>query len=370
MPKRIRHDNNMKMFKLLRLLALLVIVGLLLTQTNIVSNLLRPDTAYAVGDLTVDWGIGTGDVGPIFTVSGMAPGETQTHDVTVNNAAATGRPVGVKGVKTDETGGLADVMHIEIKDGATVLYDQTLAQFFTDSANPDGIPLSTVSPGGSKTFTFTVTFDENAGNEYQDTTVVFNIVIGIAVDVPEACEELLPEGKFPIFGTDGNDTIRGTTKADVIFALEGNDRVFGHGGNDCIIGGDGNDELRGETGNDFISGDDGADLLIGASGRDTIFGGLGGDTVRGEAGNDELHGEDGNDVVTGGNGNDTMTGGTGNDTMDGENGNDTLHGNADNDTLKGGNGRDTLMGDDGTDTANGHSGRDTCDAESETGCEL
>ncbi len=358
------------MKRIFKIVSLLVIVGILATQTNVISNFFKPNTAYAVGDLIVDWGIGVGDVGAIFTVNNMAPGDSEDRNVIVTNGAPTIRPVAIKGTNLVETDALSGVMDIEITDGVTTLYTNTLQQFFADSLDPDGIPLSNHNGGQTKTYSIIVTFQEGAGNEFQDQELSFNLVIGIGIDVPAECESLLPPGKFPIFGTAGNDRILGTSGDDVIFAFEGKDRVFAHGGNDCIIGGLGNDELRGETGNDFIFGNEGNDLLVGAVGNDTIFGGNGADTIRGENGHDLLNGEDGNDIMTGGNGNDEINGGNDNDTINGENGTDMIHGDAGNDSLTGGNGPDTLIGDAGTDSANGQAGPDTCDAETETNCEF
>ncbi|MDP3941879.1 MAG: calcium-binding protein [bacterium] len=358
-------------YKTLRLLSLTLIVAVLVSQTQLIENLLSPKHAYAVGDLTVSWeGAGTGDTGPMFTVSNMAPGQSEEKTITVTNNAASARPVAIKGVKTSGAPSFPTVLDVQIKDGATVLYNDTLAQFFTDSLDPEGIPLSTIGPGGSKAYDFIVTFQESAGNEFQNAEVVFNLTIGIGTDIPAECEALLPPGKFPIFGTSGNDFIKGTLKNDVIITFEGNDRVLASLGNDCIVGGAGNDELRGEVGNDFIFGNEGNDFIAGGNNNDYIEGGSGNDTLRGENGVDHIEGQDGNDTITGGNDNDTINGGMGLDKIDGENGRDMIHGNDDNDTLTGGNGNDTLIGDLGTDKADGKSGTDTCDAEAEISCEL
>lgn len=358
-------------YKTLRILSLTLIVAVLLSQTKLIENILSPKQAYAVGDLTVTWqGAGTGDTGPMFTVTNMAPGDSSQKTITVTNGAASARPIAIKGVETSGTPSFPTVLNIQIKDGATVLYSGTLAQFFTDSLGPEGISLNTISPGGTKVYTVIVTFSEGAGNEYQNAEVVFDFVIGIAVDLPEACERLLPPGKFPIFGTSGNDFIKGTLKNDVIVTFEGNDRVLASLGDDCIVGGPGNDELRGEVGNDIILGNDGNDFIAGGTNNDLIEGGAGNDTLRGEDGVDQIEGQDGNDTITGGNGNDNINGGTGLDKIDGENGTDIIHGNEDDDKLTGGNGNDMLVGDSGVDNANGQNGTDTCDAETETSCEI
>src|SRR3989344_5497081 len=71
-------------------------------------------TAYAVGELTVDWGTPL-DGDPIFVVNNMAPGQCEIRTVNVLNSAAVSREVGVRGVKTDEIGALGSVLKIEIE---------------------------------------------------------------------------------------------------------------------------------------------------------------------------------------------------------------------------------------------------------------
>lgn len=72
-------------------------------------------------------------------------------------------------------------------------------------------------------------------------------------------------------GTDGNDRIVGSARANTIHAEDGNDRVLGRGGDDALKGMGGRDELFGQE-------DD--DRLKGNGGRDEIHGGLGDDLLR------------------------------------------------------------------------------------------
>lgn len=373
--------------RLIKIGVLLLIIGILLTQYRELPWFKTP-TAFAIGDLTVDWGIGIGDVGPIFSVTNMAPGDMEARNVIVTNNALSTRPVAVKGIKDSEIGALSGVLDLTITEGLNTLYTNTLSQFFTDSLNPDGMPLGNIDPSDSKTYIFTVTFQQSADNQYQETNVVFDIIIGIAVAIPQECSFIDLTGKFPIFGTSGNDRINGTLGDDVIFGFEGNDRIYSHGGDDCIIGGAGNDNLRGETGKDVIFGNEGDDLIIGAVGNDMLFGGDGNDSIRGENNDDVIDGEEGNDTITGGNGNDQINGGDGdddisaengtdeilggegNDKIDGGSGNDMADGQGGNDTINGKANNDTLIGGAGFDVINGHSGIDTCDGETETNCEI
>jgi Ca2+-binding RTX toxin-like protein len=336
----------------------------------------KSSTVYAVGDLTVDWGIGTGNVGPVFNVSGFAPGQDEDRGVLVINGAPTFRPVGIRAARTGGTAGnLESVLDIVISSGGTDLYGgnhpsgaKTVEDFFNDSTGANFVELLNLAPSDSETLNIKVTFNETAGNEFQNTSVTFNLIIGIAIDVPSDCRNInFPNS--PIFGTSGNDRINGTTGNDLIFALEGNDSVYSKGGDDCIVGGQGNDTLRGETGRDVILGEEGNDTLIGAAGVDHIIG---------ASGNDVIRGEDGNDILSGNDGNDTIFGGAGSDQIEGDSDNDNLHGEAGNDSINGGNGTDSILGGAGSDNliggpgpldmTNGQAGNDTCDAETEISC--
>src|SRR3989344_4238771 len=235
-----------------------------------------PSTAFAIGDLIVDWGIGIGNVGPIFNISNFAPGDFEERIVSVTNSAISSRNVAVRGIEAAESGNLSDGLNIEI---------------------------------------------------------IFNLKIGIYFDLPSECDEINFAGD-PIFGTSGNDNIRGTSANELIIDFEGNDRIRSGGGNDCILAGEGNDVMDGGSGDDVISGEGGNDRINASSGSDIVFGGSGNDNLEGGSGNDELFGEDGID------------------------------------NLKGGSGNDLLVGGPDQDAAIGGTGTDTCEAESRATCEL
>ena len=321
----------------------------------------------AVGDLTINWGVPTG--APIFVVSNALPGDTVSRQVIVTNDGSVPRDIAVRGDLLSESPFFSTILDFKISENGTDLYTGTLADFFAATATPSSVPLNTINPSQSKTYKFSVHFQESAGNEFQNAHVIFNLILGIDTEIPDECSEIEFSGPT-IFGTAGDDTIRGTHGNDLIFALEGNDRVLAWSGDDCIVGGSGNDQLRGETGDDIIFGNEGDDLVIGAVGKDLLFGNDGNDTMRGENNDDEMHGGAGNDTMLGGNGEDSMFGDAGGDDMDGGNGNDDIDGGTGNDILKGKNGSDTLIGGTDSDSANGYSGTDTCDAEVEVSCEL
>lgn len=335
---------------------------------------LDKSTAYAVGDLTIDWGVPTGD--PIFTVTGMVPGDIESREVDVTNNATSARPVAVRGVETSQTGDLSTVLDFVISEGATDLYGgtsatgpKTLADFFADSDPINGLALSTLGPSSTTTYTFKATFEPDADDGFQNASVVFDLVIGIGFAVPDECQNMSFFGN-PIFGTSGNDNIKGTNYNDLIIAFEGNDKVNGSNGDDCIVGNEGNDKLNGSNGEDVIFGNNGDDTLDGSNGDDLLIAGEGNDRIFGTNGNDRIFAGDGDDKIEASNGNDYVIAGSGNDKIDAGNGNDYVEGNEGNDQMRGRNGNDTLIGGPDSDQARGDLGTDTCDAEVETSCEL
>src|SRR3989344_2147169 len=169
--------------RVLFIFILAALVGLVFYgNRNVFKNI---PTAYAIGDLTVLW-----ETDPLFNETNIAPGFTKTKTVNVANGAVSTRPVGVRGILTSDPGNLASVMNIEIKEGATTLYSNTLSQFFIDSAGPDGIFLSNLASGANTDYDFIVTFDTAAGNEFQNQTIIFNLQIGISVEVPDECQNI------------------------------------------------------------------------------------------------------------------------------------------------------------------------------------
>ncbi|GAA6120596.1 hypothetical protein Acidovoranil_26990 [Acidovorax sp. FG27] len=100
-------------------------------------------------------------------------------------------------------------------------------------------------------------------------------------------------------GTQGDDSLTGSSADDIMDGLAGNDYVYGNDGDDQIAGGAGDDSLNGNSGNDQLAGGEGNDYLYGDAGDDTLEGGAGNDYLSGGEGNDTyLFGRgDGQDIV-------------------------------------------------------------------------
>lgn len=268
-----------------------LVVGTLFTFNKFDAIIfLTPTTVEAVGDLVIDFGVPLGT--PMFNFPNLAPGESKSKNIVVTNNALEARPVGIKGIQTSETGSISNAISIVLSKSGTDLYGgasgtgpKTLANFFADSSGINGVPLSTLLPGQSATYTIKATLNQSASNEFQSRSVVFDVQIGISVAVPVECQTISFSGN-PIFGTQKNEIINGTSGNDLIIGFEGNDIIHGNGGDDCIIAGSGNDIVNSGSGNDVVFGNEGNDILNGTSGNDILIGGTGNDIATGGTGTD------------------------------------------------------------------------------------
>ena len=210
-----------------------------------------------------------------------------------------------------------------------------------------------------------------SGGKADDLIVLADGQIGARIDLGEGTDSLtLGDTRDAVTVTnvetvnlgDGSDSLMVTGVTSVT--------VNSGAGNDIVYGSTGDDVIRGEAGHDQIVGGGGADTLSGGDGNDQLTGGLGADVLVGGDGNDTYYIRDLEDtiveefaggtdtvfstltVTTLGNNIETlyMTGADG-VRAEGNALNNTLYGNAGDNTLVGGGGDDTLSGGEGIDVA-------------------
>lgn len=202
--------------------------------------------------------------------------------------------------------------------------------------------------------------------------------LGLTDGAPSIDELLTPPPPpgLTLYGGDGNDTLMGSSHADLMVGNGGRDTINGTAGDDIIDGGAGDDSLRGGAGTDTIYGGDGDDLLKGGTDTDFLYGGAGRNLISGQRHADVMHGGEERDILRGGGGSDSIWGyggddrvkagtwrdlvygGDGDDNMSGNRHDDTIHGGAGNDILNGGGDNDWLEGGAGNDWIRGGEGAD------------
>lgn len=227
--------------------------------------------------------------------------------------------------------------------------------------------------GGSGTDT------ANFSNVTYSSGTRINLTTGLIENAAQTASEALTNFEN-VVGSQGNDSITGSSTANVIDGQGGNDTIDAVGSGNNIDGGDGDDLIRdGSSSADTFEGGLGTDTLVSdiawvedgnlfdmVAGQRTflgtvfdIFTGFENLTIGGGA--DVLGNSQSNHIIvtdTGSGQDNLLDGGGGNDTLDGGIGNDTLIGGSGNDSLLGGDGNDSIIGGTGTNFADGGSGND------------
>jgi VCBS repeat-containing protein len=223
----------------------------------------------------IDGGAGTDTV----TYAGLSTGVT----VVLSGSAATS-PEGNSYVGLVSGGGvtgdhLVNVENVIGTSGADTITGDANNNVLTGGAGAD-----TVSGGaGDDTIVFS---QDNAVDHYDG---------GTGTDTLLADTTVTSDLTINLQTSSGTQTITGTgITGDTITGFEN------------ATGGSGNDTISGTSGANILSGGAGNDTLIGSQGNDTLFGGAGNDDLQGGADNDTLVGGLGNDRLEGGQGFDTV----------------------------------------------------------------
>lgn len=112
---------------------------------------------------------------PLFSEANFAPGESVTRWVKVINNTTDTQKIATETINENDSDHLASKMDILIKQGEATLYNDTLANFFVAGEKY----LSDLVGNGIQTqYDFTITFDADAGDDYQNKTLGFDIIVG------------------------------------------------------------------------------------------------------------------------------------------------------------------------------------------------
>lgn len=111
---------------------------------------------------------------PLFGEANFMPGSSISRWVKLNNNTNDSHSGMVRALDVVNVGDLGDATQLQIKQGTTILYEDTFSNFFNESE----VLLSQIAPGDSTTFDFIVTFDKDSGNEYQNSTIGFTLQAG------------------------------------------------------------------------------------------------------------------------------------------------------------------------------------------------
>lgn len=145
---------------------------------HITKNRVKDTNAYHSGGLEINTGAPHGK--PIFTLDDFKPGDCEVHEITAKNTTKESQNLTVWSFGIDETGGLSSALTLQISENTSHLYSQSLDKFFDDSKTANGLVLTSIPKNSTKKISFKVCFDINAGNEFQEMYVEFDLAFGSA----------------------------------------------------------------------------------------------------------------------------------------------------------------------------------------------
>jgi hypothetical protein len=139
-----------------------------------------PKNVSAAADLiSVDWNVPIGQ--PVFNVTNILPGDTETRTVKVENVWTEPLEVTVSSLRTGGTAGepvFEELLTMSVTENGNPVFGgalgtKTVQEFFDWTGSPH--TLGSFAPGEERTYVFSVFFPSAAENEYQLRSVIFDI---------------------------------------------------------------------------------------------------------------------------------------------------------------------------------------------------
>ena len=112
---------------------------------------------------------------PLFVKPNFLPLDETSGTVTVKNNSSATQTILTEAINVLDNDNFGSLLHLTIKEGSVILFNNTLANFFSTAGE---LPLGAVSAGESKTFTYTVSFIDSSDNTYQGKTLGFDVCVG------------------------------------------------------------------------------------------------------------------------------------------------------------------------------------------------
>lgn len=121
------------------------------------------------GDLVVEF-----EKTPLFNEGDSKPGDNTTRWIKVTNNTDETHRIAIEAINQHDPDNFSEKFNLIIKEGVTEIFNGTLKKFFGQGETY----LSSLGSGATTQYDLTAYFDINAGNEYQEKTLGFDLVVG------------------------------------------------------------------------------------------------------------------------------------------------------------------------------------------------
>lgn len=149
---------------------------------------------------------------PLFHEANFLPGTVVSRTVHVTNNTGETKNIITEAINTSDPNHFGNVLHMTIKEDNDVRFDGTLTHFFDEGE----VVLSSLAAGAHTTYEFSVSFESDVGDLYQEKSLGFDIIVGFAGDQGITSGDNPPQGGGSGGGGGGGLTIAG----DFVKAVE------------------------------------------------------------------------------------------------------------------------------------------------------
>ncbi len=131
------------------------------------------------------------DPEPLFKEVNFLPGEIVTRSADVTNNSGETKKIGLEIINNSSCSGtcLSDVLDLIVSENGSILYSGSLTTFYKAGEKI----LSNLNTGSTTKYYFSMTFNPDAGDDYQNSTTNFDIKIGFFGE-ESIGEEIIPGG--------------------------------------------------------------------------------------------------------------------------------------------------------------------------------
>lgn len=112
---------------------------------------------------------------PLFSEANFLPGDSVTRWVKVTNNSEKVKKIGTEAINVSDPDEFGRVLILKIEENSQILYEASLSEFFSAGE----VFLSEVDPGESTTYYFTVSFEKDASDEFQEKSLGFDLLVGV-----------------------------------------------------------------------------------------------------------------------------------------------------------------------------------------------
>ncbi|MDO8435921.1 MAG: fibronectin type III domain-containing protein, partial [bacterium] len=114
------------------------------------------------------------ETAPLFNKTNFLPDDAVSRWVKVTNNSGESRRIATEAINKSDPDDFASQLNLTIKEGATVIFNDTLKKFFSQGETY----LSDLANGTTAQYDFTIVFNSGSGNEYQLKSLGFDILVG------------------------------------------------------------------------------------------------------------------------------------------------------------------------------------------------